>query len=91
LIAGGALTAVIIAFIVLGYNPPWAETTNHPEFQAPAAAVGLDLKVDELPTFIDRARMAIGFTPSAWMGLIAFIGVLALLVWVPLREARDGP
>ena len=34
LIAGGALTAVVIAFIVLGYNPPWVEPMSHPEFQA---------------------------------------------------------
>jgi putative OPT family oligopeptide transporter len=90
LIAGGALTAVIIAFIVLGYNPPWVEPMDHPEFQASAQAVELGLKLDEVPTFIDRLRMAIGLPPSAWMGLIAFIGVGLLLTVVPLRSARDG-
>jgi hypothetical protein len=91
LIAGGALTAVVIAFIVLGYNPPWVEPTPHPEFQATAQAVELDLKLDELPTFLDRARMAIGFKPQPWFGLIAFLGVAALLIWVPLKASRDGP
>ena len=90
LIAGGALTAVLIAFLVLGYNPPWVEPMAHPEWQASAQAVDLGLKVDEVPTFIDRARMAIGWSPSAWGGLIAFIGVGLLLTVVPLRASRDG-
>jgi putative OPT family oligopeptide transporter len=91
LIAGGALTAVVIAFVVLGYNPPWVDPTPHPEFQAPAQAVDLDLKVDEAPTFLDSARMAIGFRPQPWLGLIAFLGVAVLLIWVPLKASRDGP
>ena len=90
LIAGGALTAVIIAFIVLGYNPPWVEPMNHPEWQAGAQAVQLELKLDEVPTLIDRTRMAIGWSPSAWMGLIAFVGVGLLLTVVPARASRDG-
>jgi len=90
LIAGGALTAVVIAFIVLGYNPPWVAPTEYPEFQAPAQAVGLDLKLDEMPTFIDRARMAIGFEPRAWLGLIAFLGIAGMLIWLPVKAARDG-
>ena len=90
LIAGGALTAVVIAFIVLGYNPPWVEPIQHPEFQAPAQAVGLDLKLEELPTFIDSARMAIGFRPSAWLGLIAFLGIAVMLIYLPVKAARDG-
>jgi len=90
LIAGGALTAVVIAFIVLGVNPPWVEPTQHPEFQAPAQAVALDLKLDEMPTFIDRARMAIGFKPNAWLGLIAYLGVAFMLIWLPVKAARDG-
>ena len=73
LIAGGALTAVVIAFIVLGYNllgtpPPGME---------------------DVPTFLDRARDAIGVQPSAWAGLIAFAGVLYLLVKVPLGSSRE--
>ena len=90
LIAGGALTAVLIAFLVLGYNPPWVEPMDHPEWQASAQAIELGLKLDEIPTFIDRARMAIGWSPSAWAGLIAFIGVGLLLTVVPLRESRNG-
>ena len=58
--------------------------------KASAQAVDLGLKVDEVPTFIDRARMAIGWSPSAWGGLIAFIGVGLLLTVVPLRASRDG-
>jgi hypothetical protein len=84
LIAGGALTAVVIAFVVLGYNllgvPPADPATN--------AALGL--KADEVPTFLDSARGALALTPSAWFGLIAFLGVLYLLVWVPLRASRNG-
>jgi len=90
LIAGGALTAVVIAFVVLGFNPPWVPPTDHPEWAAPAAAVELDLKSDEVPTFIDRARMAMGVRPNAWAGLIAYAGVALLLIWVPLRASRDG-
>jgi hypothetical protein len=63
---------------------------DHPEFQASAQAVELGLKLDEVPTFIDRLRMAIGWSPSAWAGLIAFIGVGLLLTVVPLRASRDG-
>jgi len=88
LIAGGALTAVVIAFVVLGFNPPWVEPVAHPEWQAPAQLVGLDLKLDEVPTFIDRARMALGFQPQPWLGLIAFLGVAWALIWVPVRAAR---
>ncbi len=90
LIAGGALTAVVIAFIVLGYNPPWVDPVQHPEWAAPAAAVELDLKIDEVPTFLDRTRMALGVRPNAWAGLIAYAGVFLLLVWLPLRASRDG-
>jgi putative OPT family oligopeptide transporter len=72
LIAGGALTAVVIAFIVLGYNllgtpPPGTE---------------------DVPTFLDRAREAIGASPNPWLGLIAFVGVFYLLARVPLKAAR---
>jgi uncharacterized oligopeptide transporter (OPT) family protein len=90
LIAGGALTAVVIAFVVLGYNPPWSPAVDHPEFQAAAQAVELDLKIDEVPTFVDRARMAIGLQPNAWAGLIAYVGIFLMLVVVPLRASRDG-
>jgi putative OPT family oligopeptide transporter len=72
LIAGGALTAVVIAFIVLGYNllgtpPPGME---------------------DVPTFLDTAREAIGASPNPWLGLIAFAGVFYLLARVPLKAAR---
>ncbi|MEE8277808.1 MAG: oligopeptide transporter, OPT family [Thermoanaerobaculia bacterium] len=74
LIAGGALTAVIIAFLVLGYNllgtpPPGLE---------------------DVPTFLDSARQAIGVRPNPWVGLIAFAGVLYLLTRVPLKAATEG-
>lgn len=69
LIAGGALTAVVIAFIVLGYD----------------TLVGADA-----PTFLDTARNAMGIVPSAWLGLIAFVGVGFLLIYLPLRSlTRD--
>ncbi len=51
----------------------------------------LDLKLDEAPTFLDRARMALGIVPNAWAGLIAYVGVFLLLVWLPLRASRNGP
>jgi putative OPT family oligopeptide transporter len=72
LIAGGALTAVVIAFIVLGYNL----------LGTPAPGT------DDVPTFLDSARNAMAVAPNAWLGLIAFAGVLYLLVRLPLKEAR---
>ena len=73
LIAGGALTAVIIAFVVLGYNllgtpPPGTE---------------------DVPTFLDSARNAIGVTPNPWLGLICFAGVFYLLARVTVKAARE--
>ena len=37
---------------------------------------------------LDRLRGAIGFTPTAWLGLIAFAGVGFLLTWVPFKRSR---
>ena len=72
LIAGGALTAVVIAFIVLGYN-----------------LLGTPLPgTEDVPTFLDRAREAVGVSPNPWLGLIAFAGVFYLLARVPLKAAR---
>jgi putative OPT family oligopeptide transporter len=73
LIAGGALTAVIIAFVVLGYNllgtpPPGTE---------------------DVPTFLDSMRNAIGATPNPWLGLICFGGVFYLLTRVTVKAARE--
>ncbi len=72
LIAGGALTAVVIAFLVLGYN-----LTGTP---APGA--------DGVPTFLDRAREAIGVAPNPWFGLIAFLGVGYMLTRIPMKSIR---
>ena len=58
--------------------------------QVAAQAVDLDLKLVEMPTFIDRARMAIGLKPSAWLGLIAYLGIAFMLIWLPVKAARDG-
>jgi hypothetical protein len=87
LIAGGALTAVIIAFIVLGYNLIGTPLPEDPSYVAQMESMGL--KGDEVASFLDRARGAIGFDANAWLGLIAYLGVLVLLVWVPLRAARN--
>jgi putative OPT family oligopeptide transporter len=86
LIAGGALTAVVIAFLVLGYN---VLGTAHPDdagWQAMTGALGL--RPDEVPTFLDSLRGTIGRAPSAWAGLIAFAGVAWMLIRTPLRAAR---
>jgi hypothetical protein len=48
----------------------------------------LGIKADEVPTFLDTLRGAIGFTPTAWLGLIAFLGVGFLLTWVPYQRSR---
>jgi putative OPT family oligopeptide transporter len=87
LIAGGALTAVIIAFIVLGYNLIGTPLPDDPAYVAEMQALGL--KGDEVASFLDRARGAIGFDANAWLGLIGFLGVGAMLVWLPLRAARE--
>ena len=73
LIAGGALTAVIIAFIVLGYNL----------LGTPAPGT------EDVPTFLDSARSALGVSPNPWLGLIAFAGVFYLLAVVPRKAARE--
>ena len=88
LIAGGALTAVIIAFIVLGYSLLGTALPADPSYAAMTDSMGL--KPDDVPTFLDRARSAIGFQPQPWLGLIAFVGVLILLVWVPLRASQNS-
>ncbi|MHC4216137.1 MAG: OPT family oligopeptide transporter, partial [Planctomycetota bacterium] len=87
LIAGGALTAVVIAFIVLGYNMIGTPLPDDPSWQQMTAALGL--KADEVPTFLDRVRGAIGLKPTAWLGLIAFAGVGWLLTWVPFRASQN--
>jgi len=73
LIAGGALTAVIIAFVVLGYNL----------LGTPAPGT------DDVPTFLDRARDMMNVTPNAWFGLIAFAGVAYLLIGSTLKASRE--
>jgi hypothetical protein len=88
LIAGGALTAVIIAFIVLGYGLLGTAMPGDPSYIAMTQEMGL--KPTDVPTFLDKARLAIGLQPQAWLGLIAFVGVLLLLVWVPLRASRNS-
>jgi hypothetical protein len=42
-----------------------------------------------LPTFLDKARDAIGIAPQAWLGLVAFLGMLYLLVFLPLKASRE--
>jgi putative OPT family oligopeptide transporter len=86
-IAGGALTAVVIAFIVLGFNVLGTALPADPAWQEMTAALGL--KADEVPTFLDRLRGGIGLQPSAWLGLIAFAGVGWLLTWVPFRASQN--
>jgi putative OPT family oligopeptide transporter len=88
LIAGGALTAVVIAFVVLGFNMIGTPLPDDPSWQQMTAALGL--KADEVPTFLDRVRGAIGLKPTAWLGLIAFAGVGWLLTWVPFRASQKG-
>ncbi len=87
LIAGGALTAVIIAFIVLGYGLMGTAMPEDPSWIAMTQSMGL--KPDDVPTFLDKARSALAIKPQPWLGLIAFAGVLALLVWIPLKAARN--
>ena len=73
LIAGGALTAVIIAFVVLGYNL----------LGTPAPGT------EDVPTFLDSMRNAIGATPNPWLGLICFGGVFYLLTRSTVNAARE--
>jgi len=88
LIAGGALMAVIIAFIVLGYSLFGTALPADPSWVAMTDSMGL--KPDDVPTFLDRARLALNFRPQPWLGLISFVGVLVLLVWVPLRVSQKA-
>jgi putative OPT family oligopeptide transporter len=88
LIAGGALTAVIIAFVVLGYGLLGTALPADPSYVSMTESMGL--KPDDVPTFLDRARLAMGIEPQPWLGLIAFIGVYILLVWIPLRASRNS-
>jgi putative OPT family oligopeptide transporter len=87
LIAGGALTAVIIAFIVLGYNLLGTAMPEDPAWISMTESMGLN--ADEVPTFLDKARAAIAFEANPWLGLIAFVGVSLLLIWIPLRSGRS--
>ncbi|UCF68749.1 MAG: oligopeptide transporter, OPT family [Acidobacteriota bacterium] len=88
LIAGGALTAVVIAFIVLGYNLLGTALPSDPDYVSRMESMGL--KADEVPSFLDSARGWLGLGPEPWLGLIAFLGVLLMLVWLPLRAARKN-
>jgi uncharacterized oligopeptide transporter (OPT) family protein len=88
LIAGGALTAVVIAFVVLGYNMLGTPLPDDLAYQQMTAELGI--KSDEVPTFLDRIRGAIGIEPTAWLGLIGFGLVGWLLTWVPFRASRDS-
>ena len=88
LIAGGALTAVVIAFLVLGYNLIGTAPVDDPAHIARMQA--MEMNVDELPTFLDSARHMLGITPNAWWGLIAFVGVFVLLYFLPLKESRNS-
>ena len=72
--AGGAWTAVVIAFVVLGYNL----------LGTPAPGT------DDVPTFLDRTRDWIGATPNPWFGLVAFVGVAYMLIASTLKASRDA-
>jgi len=87
LIAGGALTAVVIAFVVLGYNVLGTSNPADPAWQEMTSSLGL--KADEVPTFFDRVRGLVGLTPRVWLGLIAFLGGIWMLVWLPLKASRQ--
>lgn len=87
LIAGGALTAVVIAFTVLGYNMLGTAQPDDPAYVARVAEMGL--AADEVPTFLDSIRGAVGIAPIGWLGLIGFVGVWYLLARVPLAASRE--
>jgi len=89
MIAGGALTAVVIAFVVLGYDLAAAPIPEGATYSPDAVIdpiIGGTKQV--VPTFLDEARWAIGLKPNAWLGLIAFIGIGFLLIRSPLKAAR---
>jgi hypothetical protein len=50
----------------------------------------LGMNADELPTFLDSTREMLGVTPNAWWGLIAFVGIFAMLYFLPLKESRKS-
>jgi putative OPT family oligopeptide transporter len=81
LIAGGALTAVVIAFLVLGYNMLGSADA--------ALNAQLGLKADEVATFLDRIRGFIGLSPTAWLGLLAIAGGVWLLTYLPLKASKE--
>jgi hypothetical protein len=87
LIAGGALTAVVIAFLVLGYNMLGTPMPTDPEYIRMTAELGV--KPDEVPTFLDRIRGFVGVAPTAWLGLLAVAGGVWLLTWLPLKASKE--
>lgn len=72
MVAGGALMAVIIAFIVLFYDVTYGKST-------PAGEI--------TPTFLDSLKQSIGIAPSGWLAWIGFAFVFYALVKIPLDAA----
>jgi len=84
-IAGEALMAVILAFIVLGAEPP--------EFLLTIPIVGTILTSVVVPVagWCSGVMHSLSLeTPVFWLGLIIYPVLFYLLAWLPIKRARAG-
>ncbi len=45
---------------------------------------------DFYPGLLSFQRLTFGFEPQAWLGIIAYLLVIYLLVWLPIKRMREG-
>jgi len=84
-IAGEALMAVILAFIVLGADPPAFLLT------VPVVGVILTSVVVPIAGWCSGVMHSLSLeSPIFWLGLIIYPVLFYLLAWLPIKRAREG-